>query len=129
MRRFKNWQRPEFNSHNLTPWNWMCQYHDNLKLGKKVDIGAFSYLNAKYGIVIEDYVQIGSHCAIYSENTIDNTSGKILIKKGAKIGSHTVILPGVTIGEGALVGAHSLVKKDVAAHSVVAGTPIKELRK
>lgn len=129
MSRFKNWQKPEFDNKGMTQWNWMCQYHENLQLGNKVDIGAFSYLNAKYGIVIEAGVQIGSHCAIYSDNTIDNTSGKVVIKKGAKVGSHTVILPGVTIGEGAIIGAHSLVKKDVAANSVVAGTPARELKK
>ena len=129
MTRFKNWQKPKFNEKGISKWNWMCQYDKNLKLGKNVDIGAFSYLNAKHGIVIEAEVQIGSHCAIYSDNTIDNTSGKVIIKQGAKIGSHTVILPGVTIGKRAVIGAHSLVKKDVAADSIVAGTPVRELKK
>jgi len=129
MTRFKNWQQPKFDDKGMTKWNWMCQYKENLQLGQNVDIGAFSYLNAKHGVVIEAEVQIGSHCAIYSNNTIDKTSGKVVIKKGAKIGSHTVILPGVTIGEGAVIGAHSLVKKDVAANSVVAGAPARELRK
>ena len=46
-------------------------------LGKDTDIGAFSYINALNGVVIEDNVQIGSHCSIYSISTIDNTSGKI----------------------------------------------------
>ena len=129
MIRFKNWQKPSFDKKNMTEWNWMCSHYENLEIGENSDIGAFSYINAKQGVVIEEEVQIGSHCAIYSENTIDETSGKVVIKKGAKIGSHTVILPGVTIGEKAVVGAHSLVKKDIPAKSIVVGIPAKPLKK
>ncbi|MCD6109006.1 MAG: acyltransferase, partial [Thermoplasmata archaeon] len=71
-KRFKNWQPPTFDEKCMTKWNWMCQYHENLKLGKYVDIGAFTYINARYGVEIEDNVQIGSHCSIYSHSTIDN---------------------------------------------------------
>jgi len=127
--RFKNWQKPMFDDKNMTKWNWMCQYHENLSIKENTDIGAFTYINAKNGVIIEENVQIGSHCAIYSENTIDNTSGKVLIKKGAKVGSHTVILPGVTIGKNAIVGAQSLVKKDVANGAIVAGVTAKPLKK
>lgn len=129
MSRFKNWQKPEFDKKNMTKWNWMCQYHKNLEVGDPSDVGAFTYINARYGVVIEEEVQIGSHCSIYSDNTIDGTKGKVVIKKGARVGSHTVILPGVTIGEGALVGAKSLVKKDVPAGAVVVGITAKPLKK
>jgi acyl-[acyl carrier protein]--UDP-N-acetylglucosamine O-acyltransferase len=50
----------------------MIQNKENLKLGYKTDIGAFTYINAKYGVDIEDYVEIGSHCSIYSISTIDS---------------------------------------------------------
>jgi len=128
MSRFKNWQTPKFDGKGMTKWNWMCQYDENLELGENCDVGAFTYINAKHGVVIEEEVQIGSHCAIYSDNTIDGTSGKVVIKKGAKIGSHTVILPGVTVGEKAVVGAKSLVKKDVPAGAVMAGVTAKPLK-
>lgn len=128
MNRFNNWKMPEFDSKNMTKWNWMCQYHENLKLGQGVDIGAFTYINAHYEVEIEVDVQIGSHCSIYSHNTIDNTQGKVIIKSGARIGSHTVILPGVTIGENAVIGAFSLVKTDVAANEVVAGVPARKIK-
>ena len=128
MKRFKNWQRPEFDDRNMTRWNWMCSHHENLSLGDQADVGAFTYINAKHGVEIEENVQIGAHCAIYSDNTIDGTTGKVVIGKGAKIGSHTVILPGVTIGERALVGAHSLVKQDVPAGSRVAGVTAKPIK-
>jgi acetyltransferase-like isoleucine patch superfamily enzyme len=129
MKRFTNWQRPEFDDKGMTRWNWMCSHHESLKIGEQADIGAFTYINAKHGVEIGEDVQIGSHCAIYSDNTIDKTSGKIVIEKGAKIGSHTIILPGVTIGAKAVIGAHSLVKKDVAPNSIMVGVPVKSLKK
>ena len=128
MDRFKNWKKPRFRKDGMTEYNWMCQYHKKLKLGKNTDIGAFTYINAKYGVVIEERVQIGSHCAIYSENTIDKTKGKVIIKKGASIGSHCTILPGVVIGKNAVVGAHSLVKNNVPDNTLVFGVPAKEIK-
>ena len=127
-KRFKNWQPPIFDERNLTKWNWMCQYHENLKIGKYVDIGAFTYINAKYGVEIEDNVQIGSHCSIYSHSTIDNKKGKVVIKKNAKIGAHSVIMPGVTIGENSIVGACSFVNKDIPPNVVALGIPAKVIK-
>jgi acetyltransferase-like isoleucine patch superfamily enzyme len=93
------------------------------------DIGAFTYINAKYGVEIQDCVQIGSHCSIYSWSTIDNKTGKVTIKKNAKIGSHTVIMPGVTIGENSIIGTFSFVNKDVPANVVAVGVPAKVIKK
>ena len=128
MSRFIDWQKPKFNKNGMTKWNWMCQNHENLHLGENTDIGAFTYINARFGVAIEADVQIGSHCSIYSHNTIDNTQGKVVIKQGARIGSHTVILPGVTIGKNALIGAHSLVKENVKDNAVMAGVPVKDIK-
>lgn len=128
MTRFTDWQKPEFDQNNMTKWGWMCQHHDKLEIGKNSDIGAFSYINAKNGVVIGEDVQIGSHCSVYSQNTIDNTAGKVVIEKGAKIGSHSVILPNITVGEGAVVGAFSLIKKDVPAGEVYGGVPARKIR-
>ena len=125
MKRFKDWKQPEFNEGGMTKWNWMCQYHENLRLGKNTDIGAFTYINAKYGVEIEDEVQIGSHCSIYSESTIDDKKGKVVINKDARIGAHSVIMPGITIGEGAIVAACSFVTKDVPDGAVLGGVPAK----
>ncbi len=124
-KRFKNWKPPEFDEKGMTKWNWMCRHHENLKLGKNTDIGAFTYINAKYGVDIQENVQIGSHCSIYSESTIDGKNGKVTIKRNAKVGSHTVIMPGVTIGENATVAACSFVNKDVPEGAVVGGGPSK----
>ena len=127
-KRFKEWQNPEFDETGMTKWNWMCQYHENLKLGENTDIGAFTYINAKYGVEIQENVQIGSHCSIYSWSTIDDKKGKVTIKKDARIGSHSVVMPGVTIGQSAVVGAFSFVTKDVPDNAVALGVPAKIVR-
>jgi acetyltransferase-like isoleucine patch superfamily enzyme len=126
--RFKNWGPPEFDEKGMTKWNWMCQYHENLKLGDKTDIGAFTYINAKYGVEIQKHVQIGSHCSIYSWSTIDDKKGKVVIMEKAKVGSHSIVMPGVTIGKNAILGAFSFVTKDVPDNAVVVGVPAKIIK-
>ena len=95
----------------------------------KKDIGAFTYINAKNGVIIEDYVQIGSHCSIYSVSTIDDKEGQVILKKNCKIGSHTVVMPGVTIGENSIVGAFSFVNTDIPDNVLACGVPVKVVRK
>jgi acetyltransferase-like isoleucine patch superfamily enzyme len=127
--RFQKWLPPVIKEGRLTKWNWMVQHSKNLKLGKKTDIGAFTYFNAKYGVEIQDEVQIGSHCSLYSVSTIDDKHGKITIKKNARIGSHSVIMPGVTIGENAIVGAFSFVNKDIPDNVIAMGIPVRILKR
>ena len=127
--RFKEWEYPKIEEGKLTKYNWMVQNKDGLKLGYKTDIGAFTYINAKNVVVIEDFVQIGSHCSLYSVSTIDNKEGQITLKKNCKIGSHSVVMPGVTIGENTIIGAYSFVNKDVPNNVVAAGVPIKIIKK
>jgi acetyltransferase-like isoleucine patch superfamily enzyme len=125
--RFKDWKYPEFDSKGMTKWNWMCQYHENLILGEKTDIGAFTYINARYGVEIQDNVQIGSHCSLYSLSTIDGKRGRVTIRKHARIGSHSIVMPGVTIGRNAVVGAMSFVTEDVPDDAIVAGVPARTI--
>lgn len=127
--RFKDWEYPKIEEGKLTKYNWMIQNKDGLKLGYKTDIGAFTYINAKNGVIIEDFVQIGSHCSLYSISSIDDKEGKITLKKNCKIGSHSVIMPGVTIGENATIGAFSFVNKDIPDNVVAVGVPIKIIKK
>jgi acetyltransferase-like isoleucine patch superfamily enzyme len=126
--RFEDWTYPEIEEGKPTKYNWIVQHVDNFKLGYKTDIGAFTYINAKNGVVIEDFVQIGSHCSIYSVSTIDNKQGKITLKKNSKIGSHSVVLPGVTIGEDSVIGAFSLVNQDIPPNVVAVGVPARIIK-
>lgn len=126
--KLEKWEYPMIEHGKLTKWNWMVQYPEGLQLGKFTDIGAFTYINSRNGVVIEDYVQIGSHCSIYSESTIDNKEGKVTIRKNARVGSHSLIMPGVTIGENSVVGAYSFVNKDIPSNVIAHGIPAKEIR-
>jgi len=125
----KKWMPPTFNESGLTKWFWMVQHPQNLKIGKYVDIGAFTYMNALYGIELEDFVQIGSHCSIYSISTIDGKKGKVVIKRNARIGSHCVVMPGVTVGENSIIGAFSFIDKDIPANVIAFGVPAKIFRR
>src|SRR3989344_3516049 len=119
--RFKNWKKPKIEEGKLTEYNWLVQNKKGLNLGRKTDIGAFTYINAKNGVIIEDFVQIGAHCSIYSVSTIDNKEGKVTLKKNCKIGSHSMIMPGVVIGENSIVGAFSFVNKDIPKNTLAYG--------
>lgn len=86
------------------------------------------------GVTIEDHVFIGPNVTFTndifpkSKNT-DFKLEKTLIKKGASIGANATILPGITIGENALIGAGSVVTKDVPANEIWVGNPAKFLKK
>ncbi|MBR3139399.1 MAG: acyltransferase [Methanobrevibacter sp.] len=127
--RFDGWKAPEINECELTKYNWLVQNKDNLDLGYKTDIGAFTYINAKNNVIIEDYVQIGSHCSIYSISTIDDKEGEVILKRNCRIGTHSVVMPGVTIGENSVIGAFSFVTEDIPDNVVAYGVPAKVMKK
>jgi acetyltransferase-like isoleucine patch superfamily enzyme len=127
--RFKNWKYPKIEEGKLTKYNWFVQNKKGLKLGNKTDIGVFTYINAKNGVIVEDNVQIGSHCSIYSVSTIDGKKGQVTLKKNCKIGAQSVIMPGITIGENSIIGAFSFVNKDIPANVVAFGIPVKVIKK
>lgn len=112
-----------------TKYNWTVLYPDGFKLWKNTDIGAYTLIVAKHGVEIEEDVQIGSHCSLYSYSTIDNKTGKVVLKKNCRIGTHSSIMPGVTVGENTIVGAHSFVNRSLPPNVIAAGVPVKILRK
>lgn len=120
-----NWKKPIIKHGKITKYNYLVQYPKNLKLGNEVDIGEFTYINSHYNVEIADNVQIGSHCAIYSHSTIDNKKGKVVLRKNCKIGTHSTIMPSVTVGENSVVGAYSFVNKSIPKNEMWVGVPAK----
>lgn len=119
------WRYPIIFDGVPTEWGWIVKHPENLKLGEYTDIGAFTLILAHNGVIIGDRVQIGSHCAILSKSTIDHKDGKIIIRRGACVGTHSTIMPGVIIGEGAIVAAHSFVNQNVPDFAIVGGVPAR----
>jgi len=129
-----------------------CEIGDNTKIGTFVEIqkGAKIGSNCKIsshtficeGVSIEDNVFIGHNVTFINDliprsiaeddslKTEDDwTCIPTYVQKGASIGSSTTILCGITIGKNAVVGAGSVVTKDVPEDTIVAGNPAKVLRK
>ena len=121
----KSWKKPEILHGKLTKYNYIVHYPENLKLGKYFDIGTFTYINSKFSVEIGDNVQIGSHCSIYSNSTIDDKSGPVALKKNCRIGTHSTVMPNVTIGENSIVAAYSFVNCDIPNNELWAGAPVK----
>jgi len=125
IRNTADWIKPEIIEGQDTKYGWRVAHVHKFILGDRVDIGYGCYIMAAEGVSIGSDAQLGSHCSVYSISTIDDKRGPVVIKKGARIGSHTIIMPGVTIGEGAVIGAHSLVKQDVPDGETWFGVPAK----
>jgi UDP-2-acetamido-3-amino-2,3-dideoxy-glucuronate N-acetyltransferase len=128
-----------------------CDIGDNSKIGTFVEIQKGSTIgkNCKVsshtficeGVTIEDNVFIGHNVTFINDRYPRATSvdGRLqtekdwrciptFVKKGASIGSSSTILCGITVGENAIVGAGSVVTKDIPPNTIVAGNPAKVLR-
>lgn len=115
------------------------EIQSGVKIGKRVKISSHTFICE--GVTIEDNVFIGHGVMFINDRYPRATTpaGELqtaadwsvvptVIKKGASIGSNATILCGVKVGEGAIVGAGSVVTRDVAPYRIVAGNPAKELR-
>lgn len=95
---------------------------DNVVIGNNVKIQAFSFIPD--GVTLEDNVFIGPHVTFTNDKR--PPSGQwlnIYVQTGASIGAGTVVLPGVTIGFNSLIGAGSIVTKDIPANATAYGNP------
>ena len=106
---------------------------DKVKVGNNAFINSNSLLMARGGITIEDNVMLAANVQLLSNNHDEYdrqvlTCKPIHIKKGAWIGAGASILPGVTIGEYAIVGAGAIVTKDVGDYEVAVGVPAKVVK-
>ena len=124
----KMWTQPKIDRNKsvwYSPWHWYVIKPKYLTLGKNTDIGAFTLLNCSHGIIIEDNVQIGSHCSLNSVSTIDGKQGEIRICENARIGSHCVIMPGVIVGRNSIIGANSFINRSIPENELWYGTPVE----
>lgn len=107
-----------------------------LEVGDNVSIGTYVHMWCQGGIKIGDRVLIASHTAItsvthdYSKPDMrkDTILQTVTIEDDVWIGAHSIILPGVTIRKGAVVGANSVVTKDVQPYSIVIGSPARHYK-
>ena len=110
-------------------------YGKHIRIGQNVFINFDCTFLALGGITIEDDVLIGPKVSLVTENhPLDPKERKgliakpIIIKKNAWIGANATILPGVTIGENAVVAAGAVVSKDVPDNAIVGGIPAKFIK-
>jgi len=108
---------------------WFSEIGNNVKIGSNCRIGAFAYIPE--GVTIEDNCFIAPKCTFTNDKY--PPSGKkdwlpTLVKRGARIGAGSTIICGVTIGENTLVGAGSVVTKDIPDYEVWAGVPATFMR-
>ncbi len=129
-----------------------CTIGDNTKIGTFVEVqkNAFIGRDCKIqshtficeGVTIEDDVFIGHNVTFINDKFPRSTvpgrglqtedDWKVvptLIKKGASVGSSVTILCGITVGEGAIIGAGSVVTKDVPPGAIVAGNPARPIKR
>jgi maltose O-acetyltransferase len=105
-----------------------------LEIGDYSTVGTYVHMWCQGGVSIGKRVMIGSHVAItsvghdYAQGDMrfsPNIKKMITIEDDVGIGTHSIILPGVTIGKGAVIGANSIVTKDVLPYEAVFGSPAK----
>lgn len=106
----------------------------HIHIGKNVGIMPYFRCMAAGKVTIEDRVQIAMNVSVITNNHDPYDRDVLLIedvtlREGAWIGSGAIILPGVTVGRYAIVGAGSVVTHDVSDYTVVAGNPAREIRK
>jgi hypothetical protein len=106
----------------------------NVKIGKRVVIMNNSLFMSAGGITIEDDVLVAANAQLISNNHAPEehsilTCKPVMLKRNCWIGAGATILPGVTVGENAIVGAGAVVTKDVEPNTVVGGIPAKLIKR
>lgn len=114
-------------------------------IGSFVHIGAFSFIQASGEVIIKDFSGLSQGCKVYTKssdfvNELTNSMipkkftksniGKVILGTNSDVGANTIILPGVTLGEGVAIGANSLVLKSLKHKwSLYFGSPARFIKK
>jgi acetyltransferase-like isoleucine patch superfamily enzyme len=122
---------------------WRSSLHKirGVNIGKGVFIGSDVFIDNTYpeSITIEDDVTLVCRTLIYGHtfaprhlelvfHSENSTKKGVILKKGCYVGAQCIIMPGVTIGEYSIIGAGSIVTKDIPPYSVATGAPAKVTR-
>jgi len=124
---------------NIKFFNVYVKGFKNFIVGKECFIGEDTLIDLADKIIIQDKVTIAERVNILTHTNVGyknhplqkkypKKSQKVILKKGCFIGTNSTILAGVTINENSLVAANSLVREDVLANSLVAGSPAKKIK-
>lgn len=121
-----------------------CILSGDIQLGSYIHISAYCALYGAKGIVMDDYTGLSPRCTVFSAtddfsgesligpmcpNNLTNViGGTVFIQKYSQVGAGCIIMPGVTIEEGTVVGAMSLVKDNLSSWGVYAGIPTKRIK-
>jgi len=121
-----------------------CILSGSITLGNNIHISAYVALYGAEGIEFEDYTGISARSTIYSamddfsgnclvgpihpQEYTHVTGGKVMVKSFAQIGANVLVFPNLTIGDGCVVGACSMVQNDLEPWSVYYGLPVKRIK-
>lgn len=138
---------------SIGEYTWIDRYaalyatFGEIKIGKRIHISPNCIISpGEMGLELEDYVGISTGCHVYghTQAPVKNMrmsgpmiperykavkEGKVRMLRDSFLGTYTIVLPGVTIGEGAVVGAHSVVTKDIPDWSIAVGCPAQVVGK
>jgi acetyltransferase-like isoleucine patch superfamily enzyme len=102
---------------------------NSVEIGDQVRIGAMCFIPE--GVTIEDKAWIGPRCTFTNDRfppSVRENWEHTVVKRGARLGAAVTVVCGVTIGEGALVGAGSVVTKNIPPREIWAGVPARRIR-
>ena len=137
---------------SIDDYTWIDSYciinamMGEIKIGKRIHIAPYVFIGSREPVIIEDYVAIGASSKIYSNSQVvipgKRMSGPMIpeedkafhtapvyLRKDSFVGANAIVLPGVELGEGAVVAANSLVIRSVSPWTVVMGSPAKRFMK
>lgn len=121
-----------------------CILSGNITLGSHIHISAYVALYGAKGIIMEDYSGISPKSIVFSamddfsgdyligpihsEEVTNVTGGLVKIERFVQIGSNSVVFPNITIGEGSVIGACSLVRHNLSSWGIFIGVPVRRLK-
>ncbi|WP_243349657.1 acyltransferase [Parabacteroides sp. FAFU027] len=121
-----------------------CILSGQITLGSFIHISAFSAIYGAYGVEIRDFSGLSPRCTIFSamddfsgeylvnpmveKSKTKVVGGKVLLDKFVQVGSGSVIFPSLTIEEGVVIGAMSLVKNSLSSWGIYVGIPVRRIK-